>query len=129
MNRACYQKASGLNSAADSDCVKLLNHIVQQTGAAIVVSSSWRIMGESRMRNLLRDWGVRARILGVTPRLNGTRGDEIDAWLEANKDFVDDYVIIDDDKDVNISKLVQTNFEVGLTPEDAEKVIERLGKL
>ena len=126
-------KKTGEHSMADPDCVAALNRITDTTGARIVLSSTWR-KGRSipRIRSLLKSWGVKARVVGKTPILDGQigriwisvdRGTEIAHWLKDKAPC--QFVILDDDGDMNsISyRLVQTKFDEDLTMEHAEKAI------
>lgn len=109
-------------------CIASLNRITDSLDAVIVVSSSRRIDGLYSMQASLREWGVTGRIVDITPNLScqtqgglyvtGNRGNEIRAWLGENK--CAGFVILDDE-DVNgfVSELVQTDYGVGLTEEDA----------
>ena len=109
-------------------CVAALNRILATTKARVVVSSCWRIgRNLPELRELLRDWGVKATVIGRTPNLGTTRGSEIAAWLkefEQSRD-VAAIVILDDDADMDgLSKfLVKTKFEPGLTEADADRAI------
>ena len=91
----------------------------------IVLSSTWRLWHESKKE-------VEKRVcplFDVTPHLrNGSRGEEIQAWLDAHPE-VEKYAILDDDTDMLESQLpnfFQTFFHEGLTEEIMEKVIEHL---
>jgi hypothetical protein len=97
--------------------VGLLNGLTNDTGAKIVLSSSWR-KGKSLddIKTLFEKVGITGEVIGLTPCLYFTglegygysvpRGCEIKAWLETNKDILDDkmskvkYVILDDDSDM-----------------------------
>lgn len=109
------------------DCVAALNKILDQTGAKIVVSSSWRFEGLEAMRQHLKAWGVRARPIAMTPTIFASRGMEIDKYLRLHG-RPESFVILDDDSDMEPYKdrLVQTEFEAGLTIRDAERAIELL---
>ena len=109
-----------------------LNRLIENTDAAIVVSSCWRI-GRSvpDLRELLGTWGVRARVIDKTPNHpDGVRGGEIQEWLtEYQKHrYVESFVILDDDQDMEelLPRLVHTNFETGLTAADCAKAKELL---
>lgn len=77
------------------------------------------------MRNKLAEWGVKARVLDVTPQLftdygsvlvtSPPRGAEIAAWLDEHP--TQQFVILDDDDDMAALReyLVQTDFRNGLT--------------
>lgn len=105
------------------EAVKILDRILDATGAKLVISSSWRVS-----KDLLAD--IRANVgeyIGVTPRLSGIRGKEVRAWLKDNP--VDRYAILDDDSDFfKYQPLFKTTWKKGLTEEIADKVIEYLNK-
>jgi hypothetical protein len=107
---------------------QLLNEIIKETGAQIVVSSSWRLDGETRLNSLFKHFGL-PRIYSTTPCLNTARGIEIDAWLAAHPE-VDKYVILDDDEDMNEHQLpyfIKTNpYEDGLNEEVKNNAIKIL---
>lgn len=107
---------------------QFLNDIINETGAEIVVSSSWRLDGENRLNSLFKHFGL-PRIYSTTPCLNTARGIEIDAWLAAHPE-VDKYVILDDDEDMNEHQLpyfIKTNpYGDGLNKEVKDKAIKIL---
>lgn len=98
--------------AFDPKAVANLRRIVEETGAIIVISSSWKCMGLSQMEEM---WDVRnlpGKIVGITPNsvsdellvnadidsieLFHIRGEEIKEWLTRHGKHVSHYVIIDD---------------------------------
>ena len=97
----------------------------------IVVSSTWRL-GETleSMRGVLAQLALIKpdRVIGMTPSLRGgkVRGDEIQAWLDANPG-VERFVIVDDDSDMAhlMNSLVQTSWRHGLMRKDAVEIINR----
>lgn len=115
----------------DIDCIKALNWLVAETGAKIVVSSTWR--GRPDLLDVFKSWGCNFEVIGITPSLesktvNGVfigkeRGNEIAKWLEKNRGKWEFFVILDDDDDMGHLKpnLVQTNYKYGLTWADARK--------
>ena len=114
----------------NKECVKNLKHIIDQTGADIVVSSSWKYMME--YRDFLEMWEAR-KLPGFvtdvtpTPAERRNRGDEIDAWL-AECDVECQYVIIDDLSADNfnehqIPRLLLVNPFYGLDEDTAERAI------
>lgn len=121
---------------AHADCVAALNRIIEQTGAVIVVSSTWR-KGPTRnaaMRDRLNRWGVKGQMIGITPILVGDeykykrRGCEIQQWLDTSRTPVTSFVILDDDSDMAHlrHRLVRTKMPEGLTEEDADLAIAML---
>jgi hypothetical protein len=123
----------------NAGCVSALNSMTSETGAVLVLSSSWRFCGESEMRAILALWGVTGEMIGITPDLTREpqepgglylgvpRRDEIGAWIADNGKSGDRYVIIDDDSDADIEGLlVRTVFEVGLTMADVGRAVQML---
>lgn len=107
---------------------RLLKEIIWETNAKIVVSSSWRLAGEDRLKLLFKNLGL-PNIYSTTPCLNTARGIEIDAWLATHPE-VDGYIILDDDEDMNAEQMpffIKTNpYEDGLNEEVKNKAIELL---
>jgi len=116
-------------SAAHPACVKAVNHVIASTGARIVVSSTWRGIGLKVLFEIFHAWGITGMTIGTTPLFDYgfERGDEIANWLKNNPD-VDSFVILDDGDDMGALKerLVQTNYEIGLTQKDAERAVKML---
>jgi FMN phosphatase YigB (HAD superfamily) len=115
------------------ESVRLLNDLIKQTGAKIVVSSCRRIRRDlAELRELLLAWGVEGVVLDKTPHLpESERGVEIQRWLDERKEKegdVEAFVILDDcgDMPTLLEFLVQTEFETGLTKNDAEKALRIL---
>ena len=133
--------------AFDPNSVANLKRIVEDTGAEIVISSSWKCMGLSQMEDMWRDRNLPGRIIGITPNsvsdemlLNADidsielfhiRGEEIKEWLMKHAKRVSSYAIIDDMDNMlpeQQSHFVQTNPEVGITEGDADTIITILNK-
>lgn len=105
--------------------VQNLERIIQETGAKLVISSSWRHGGVERMRAMWKHRGYPGEIIGITPDLwRGVkdeefherleRGHEIEAWLKQHPE-VNTYVILDDDDDMLSSQrgnFVQTSNNI-----------------
>lgn len=107
--------------------VNILKMIVDNTGASIVIISTWG-------NNFPHPWQYQemfaayawesAPVIDVIPK-----GDRIGAWLHENK--CDVAVIIDDSNKFgpDLNKYhVRTNIKTGLTAEDAQKAIEILNR-
>lgn len=141
------------------DCgkVSLLNHVLRETGAHIVLSSAWRYLihrGEMNLQGmdwLLRSHGILAgRLVGITREDTRkevrTMDGEVISWLQQDERGVQItqwlaqahpcgdwpcYAVVDD-MDLGITAaghpFVQTDGKVGLTEVDAERLIELLGK-
>jgi hypothetical protein len=110
-----------------------VNHIVEATGARIVVSSDWRRLSFDRVCNRLASAGLKHRPIGCTPPEEPgsriTRGMEIDAWLVQNQ-YRDVFVILDDSSEhllePHADRLVPVDAEFGLTEADADRAIALL---
>lgn len=110
--------------------VKLLNKIIDETGCEIVLSSSWRFDGITKINNIFDKVGIKHKIIDVTPSLGSLcRGKEIDKWLSEHPE-VTKYVIVDDDTDMEEHQLdffVNTDAnEDGLNKNLTNKIIELL---
>lgn len=107
----------------DPACVARLGRIVAATGAAVVVSSSWReVMPISQVAAHLRARGFAGDVIDRTPT-TGYRGEEIRAWLDRHA-MVDRYVILDDDPRAGgPDRHVKTAWAVGLTDADVERAV------
>lgn len=130
-----------------------LRWIIEQTGAKIVISSTWRYSGLKVMQDMWIQRELAGEVIDITPDMvkfieheeddfyaSVDRGEEIQKWLDNHSD-IESYVIIDDDIDMLDSQ--QDNFVLtannsdhedcvdigyGLTRKCAEKAIEILNK-
>jgi hypothetical protein len=104
--------------------------IVEATGANIVISSTWRRhFSIEKFKEMFKLYGWDVPVIGMTPKLSGGRGVEINAWLKNNP--VESYVIIDDVDQFLIEQrpyYVETNMMVGITEDDVTKAINILSK-
>ena len=126
--------------------VKLLKEIVEQTGAIIILSSTWRELAAhddrpehemyTYLKTSLEKFGL--SISDQTPYIQQNRPQEIKAWLENNTNEGDRYVILDDDYSYEAYKqcvleghLVRTSFyepDGGLREEHVAKAIRILNE-
>ena len=119
----------------------LLNKLIDETGAKIVISSTWRMSGIEFMRKVWELEGMSGGIIGITPSLRTQgisipRGMEIKYFLEEDLKFshinwdedhqresmersgVENYIIIDDDSDMLYN---QRNHFVHVLPSPRNK--------
>ena len=134
--------------AFDPNAVANLKKIVDETGAEIVISSSWKSFGFSELEEMWQDRALPGKLIGITPNtvsdemllnadldhmeLFSIRGMEIKEWLSKKGKYVSHYVIIDDMDNMlqeQKSHFVQTNPEVGITEENAVQAISILNHL
>lgn len=110
--------------------VEVLNRIIEQTGAKIVVSSTWRVLhNEKELAIILDKAGVKGEVVGVTPRSSSRiRGLEIAEWIRNSETPVESFVILDDDSDMEelMPYLVKTRTKTGLLPQHLEQAIALL---
>jgi len=121
----------------DPQNVAALNRITDQTGAKIVISSSWRHGWDlPKLRAHLLEQGVKAEVIDITPTgslmdhfpEDWGRGHEIDLWLKEHTDGKAVFVILDDDNDMvpHLDRHIHTSMKRGLTMEQAGRAIEML---
>jgi len=128
-----YDKGNihALQENFDTAAIVHLNTIIEQSGAKVVISSSWRLMYSlAHIETLLIKHGFKGVILGITPprqSLTSRRGNEIQAWL-ASVPQVTKFVILDDDSDMLhlLPFLVQTNWETGLQEYHIDRALNLL---
>jgi len=120
----------------------LLNRLIDETGAGIVISSTWRRSGIEFMKKVWELEGMSGEIIGLTPSLRNSeisipRGLEIDHFLKNDLGFyhinwdqgmqmdrmeksgIGNYIIIDDDSDMLYG---QRNHFVHVLPSPRNKM-------
>ncbi len=126
----------GIEEDIDIEKIKLLKKAINETGARVVLSSSWRYTRNGQqLKELLSNYQIYA---DSTPFIQNKRGLEIKQWLSENQN-IEDFVILDDEifdsyDDELIKKLIKIsngnghNFGEGLLPRDIDEIIKRLGR-
>jgi len=121
-------------------CKKLLNKLIDETGAKIVISSTWRHSGLDWMKRVWAEEKMSGEIIGITPsfredKFSVPRGCEIKAYLESkgfrhinwskseqqkyiDESGIENYIIIDDDSDMLYN---QRNHFVHVLPSPRNK--------
>lgn len=141
ISRESYRlKLPGERPRPTRQSIAALNHVTDKTAAVFVISSTWRIGYKLiELRELLANCGLTGKVIDVTPRLLNhqgdiclSRGEEIQAWLNANSGTERAICIIDDEDDMGDTlrpSLVRTNFETGITMADGRCAVARLGRM
>lgn len=116
--------------------VARLNQVLAQTGAKVVVTSTWRIGSTiDELQALLDSRGFIGEVLGMTPDLfhenaRRARGEEISRWLEDHEDLhVSLYAVVDDDPGAGVGhegRFVLTSDSLGLTDLEAARLVTLL---
>lgn len=107
-------------------CIDALRYLVEETGANIVVSSSWRDLGEYRLRKLWdynRMPGCLDETQPTTPEYILMKVDAMKHWISTHKE--DRFVVLDDDN-LDVPNLIKTKPQEGLTLHDAKKAVKIL---
>ena len=115
-----------------------LNQLIEETGAKVVISSTWRGHGAEYMQKVLDFEGVKCEVIGETiynhkqiyeDRIplyswhydrDVMRGEQIKLWLEQHPE-VEKYVILDDDADMLLEQefnFIHVDNEYGFTRKD-----------
>jgi hypothetical protein len=119
-----------LDETLDPTKIALINQLVDQTGAQVVVSSSWRITHTLESLNaILARHGATFKLIGETPYLGKYRGAEIADYLSGLKEQPTHFVIIDDDSDMGEVKshLVKTSMMSGMDEGHLKDCLTMLG--
>ena len=137
----------------DPEAVENLRMIIDATGAGVIISSTWKFEGETRMKGLWDKRKMPGNLLGSTPdtaldidilsmdlddpntfaNLAG-KGSEVKAWLKQNAPKDPSkyrYVILDDMTDFlpeQKDNFIPVSPRVGITMKDAVKAIEILSR-
>lgn len=134
--KVVHSNIQGIERDVDVEKIKLLKKAIDETGAKIVLISSWRYTKNAQsLKELLANYGIYTT---STPFIQNKRGLEIKQWLSDNQN-VEDFVILDDEifdsyDESLIKNLIKTsngngrNFGEGLLPRDVDEIIKRLGR-
>lgn len=126
----------------DEKAVKVLNKIIEKTGAKIVLSSAWRNSRWEEIEDILNLKGFEyLPLLDRTPTLDwdsSVRGNEILFWIKHNAQYVQEphykyknYLILDDSTDMLLWQKDNFHYidgEIGLQESDIEPCIMILNK-
>lgn len=120
----------------DADCLAAFTALTDRIGeCAIVVTSTWRVVGRGKLEKWLFDAGVRVPVMDVTPDLWVPGGDagwrrslEITRWL-ADHPVSGRVLIVDDDRaaDDGLGRFLRTDPDTGLTMADVERAVALVG--
>ena len=128
----------GIENQVDVEKIKLIKKAVEETGAKVVLSSSWRYKRNAQyLKQLLFEHDI---FVDSTPYLNNERGIEIKEWLKEHPD-TEDFVILDDEvfdsyDEELMKKLIKMSdksgkkeFGDGLQLENIEEIVQRFRRI
>ncbi len=107
--------------------IMLLNKLCIEYDAKIVISSTWKVLGITYLKELLVNSGLidSIEVIDTTPHVEDfrlTRGEEIQEYLDNHPEVVN-YVILDDEDRMLPSQqehFVKINYYVGISIPDYE---------
>lgn len=131
----------------DEEAVETLKEVIDQTGAKIVISSSYRNRDGNYFYRLWKKRRLPGEVIGGTPFVTdpdffdycgfedlneanmNNKAMEVKVWLAKNADLDTRYVIIDDNEnwlDEQRPYVVVTSWQTGLTKDKAMSIINIL---
>lgn len=117
-------------SNLDPVALQMINHIVKESGAEVVLSSSHRMKRSiEEWTTLMQKRGATFKITDRTPKFSdATKGTEILSFIKSMRNRPDSIVILDDHNEMeNLKKyLVLTDAKFGITMGDVEKALQIL---
>jgi hypothetical protein len=126
----------------DQGSVEILNDLIKETGAKVVISSTWRRhYTPEEMQGFLEHFGFKGEVIGSTPiynQANIVRGNEILGWIRENEKMLgqysaynDRYVIFDDDSEFlywQRNNFIHIDRYCGLSPSNVYQAVKILNR-
>ena len=109
----------------DDDCLYNLKYIVDETDAKIIITSIWRLFPDYLyiLMNKLEEYGLDKNVISLTIS-NKYKHQEIAVKLK--KLGITEYVVLDNDKTLNLDRHIITNNATGLTEIEAKQAVKIL---
>lgn len=114
------------------EMVQRVSRIVDETGAKVVVSSTWRKLHNlEELQEILDENGFTGEVIDRTEiesDVGVERGELIQKWLDQHT-YVENFVVLDDVDEMSVipdEKFIHTKTSEGLTDEQADRAIEVL---
>jgi hypothetical protein len=136
LNSFRFIDATSMRERLDPAAVARLNAILARSGAKVVVSSTWRVRRSvEELRRVLDKVGFEGEVIDKTPVLENhgigdpfvVRAMEIRAWLDAQTQPIESYVVIDDGWIEDLAHvLVKTETDTGLGDEHIDAALDLL---
>ena len=111
----------------DDDCLYNLKYIVDETDAKIIITSIWCLFPDYLyiLMNKLEEYGLDKNVISLTTS-NKYKDKLQEIAVKLKKLGVTEYVVLDNDKTLNLNRHVITNNATGLTEIDAKQAIKIL---
>ena len=111
----------------DDECLYNLKYIVDETDAKIIITSIWRLFPEylNLLMNKLEEYGLDKNVISLT--ISNKYKDKLQEIAVKLKKFgITEYVVLDNDKTLNLDRHIITNNATGLTEIDAKQAVKIL---
>lgn len=111
----------------DDECLHNLKYIVDETDAKIIITSIWRLFPDYLyiLMNKLEEYGLDKNVISLTTS-NKYKDKIQEITVKLKKLGITEYVVLDNDKTLNLDRHVITNNVTGLTEIDAKQAVKIL---
>lgn len=111
----------------DDDCLYNLKYIVDETDAKIIITSIWRLFPDYLyiLMNKLEEYGLDKNVISLTTS-NKYKDKLEEIAVKLKKLGITEYVVLDNDKTLNLDRHIITNNVTGLTEIDAKQAVKIL---
>ncbi len=111
----------------DDECLHNLKYIVDETDAKIIITSIWRLFPDHLyiLMNKLEEHGLDKNVISLT--ISNKYKDKLqEIAVKLKKLGITEYVVLDNDKTLNLDRHIITNNVTGLTEIDAKQAVKIL---
>lgn len=111
----------------DDECLYNLKYIVDETDAKIIITSIWRLFPDYLyiLMNKLEEYGLDKNVISLTTS-NKYKDKLQEIAVKLKKLGITEYVVLDNDKTLNLDRHIITNNATGLTEIDAKQAVKIL---
>lgn len=111
----------------DDECLYNLKYIVDETDAKIIITSIWRLFPDYLyiLMNKLEEYDLDKNVISLTTS-NKYKDKIQEITVKLKKLGITEYVVLDNDKTLNLDRHVITNNVTGLTEIDAKQAVKIL---
>lgn len=111
----------------DDECLYNLKYIVDETDAKIIITSIWRLFPDYLyiLMNKLEEYGLDKNVISLT--ISNKYKDKLqEIAVKIKKLGITEYVVLDNDKTLNLDRHIITNNVTGLTEINAKQAVKIL---